>query len=69
MSRLQMDVYMVVDTNEIAKKFERIGTKDKILLNLGQVPDHVMAGDIRSPETTPLLHTEIMKFFKQVGIK
>jgi len=59
----------VVDTNEIVKKFDRIGTKDKILLNLKQVPDHVMAGNIRSPETTPLLHAEIMKFLNQVGIK
>ncbi|MBP7284372.1 MAG: alpha/beta hydrolase [Leptospiraceae bacterium] len=59
----------VIDTNEIVKKFDSVGTKDKILLNLKQVPDHVMAGNIRSPETTPLLHLEIMKFLNQVGVK
>ncbi|MBK8395250.1 MAG: alpha/beta hydrolase [Leptospiraceae bacterium] len=59
----------VIDTNEIIKKFESFGTKDKVLLNLKQIPDHVMAGDIRSPETTPLVHFEIMKFLKQMGAK
>ena len=59
----------VVDTSEIAKKFELFGSKDKKLLNLSQCKDHVMAGDILSPDTTPLLHSEIVGFLKKIGIK
>jgi esterase/lipase len=59
----------VVDTNEIVKKFSLIGSKSKKLRNLNQVPDHVMAGDIRSPNTTELLHSEIKGFLNEIGIK
>ena len=59
----------VVDTSEIVKKFELLGSKDKKLLNLSQCKDHVMAGDILSPDTTPLLHSEIIGFLKKIGIK
>jgi len=59
----------VVDTSEIVKKFELLGSKDKELLNLSQCKDHVMAGDILSPDTTPLLHSEIVGFLKKIGIE
>ena len=59
----------VVDTGEIAKKFVLFGAKDKKLLNLSQCKDHIMAGDILSPETTPLLRSEIVGFLKTTGIK
>lgn len=59
----------VIDTKEIVKKFEQLGSKKKTLRNLSQVPDHVMAGDIRSPDTTPLLQKEIIGFLNEVGIK
>ena len=59
----------VVDTSEIMKKFELFGSKDKKLLNLSQCKDHIMAGDILSPETTPLLRSEIVGFLKNTGIK
>jgi esterase/lipase len=59
----------VIDTNEIVKKFASLGSKQKKLRNLSEVPDHVMAGDIRSPDTTPLLHSEIIGFLNEIGIK
>jgi esterase/lipase len=54
----------VVDTSEIVKKFELFGSKDKKLLNLSQCKDHIMAGDILSPDTTPLIRSEIVGFLK-----
>ncbi len=59
----------VVDTDEIVKKFALYGSKNKKLLNLIQCKNHVMAGDIYSPETTPLLHSEIISFLKQAGVR
>jgi esterase/lipase len=59
----------VVDKREIVKKFELFGSKDKKLLNLSQCKDHIMAGDIISPDTTPLLRSEIVGFLKKTGIK
>ena len=59
----------VVDISEIVKKFELYGSKDKKLLNLSQCKDHIMAGDILSPDTTPLLRSEIVGFLKKTGIK
>ncbi|MEI6142247.1 MAG: hypothetical protein WCP85_23440, partial [Mariniphaga sp.] len=59
----------VVDTSEIVKKFELFGSKDKKLLNLSQCEDHIMAGDIISPDTTPLLRSEIVGFLYQVAFK
>lgn len=59
----------VVDPNEIVKKFALLGSKEKKLRNLSQVKDHVMAGDIRAPENTPLLHSEIIGFLNEIGIK
>ena len=59
----------VVDTREIVKKFGLFGSKDKKLLNLSQCKDHIMAGDILSPDTTPLLRSEIVGFLKNTGIK
>ncbi len=59
----------VVDTSEIVKKFELFGSKDKKLLNLSQCKDHIMAGDIISPDTTPLIRSEIVGFLKTIGIK
>lgn len=55
----------VVDASEIVKKFGLFGSKDKKLLNLSQCKDHIMAGDIISPETTPLLRSEIVAFIKK----
>ncbi len=59
----------VIDTDEIVKKFALYGSKNKKLLNLIQCKNHVMAGDIYSPESTPLLHSEIISFLKQTGIR
>ena len=59
----------VIDPNEIVKKFALLGSKQKKLRNLSQVKDHVMAGDIRAPENTPLLHSEIIGFLNEIGIK
>ena len=59
----------VVDTIEIVKKFGLFGSKDKKLLNLSQCKDHIMAGDIISPDTTPLLRSEIVGFIKKTGFK
>jgi len=59
----------VVDISEIVKKFELYGSKDKKLLNLSQCKDHIMAGDILSPETTPLLRSAIVVFLKKTGLK
>lgn len=59
----------VVDISEIVKISELYGSKDKKLRNLSQCKDHIMAGDILSPETTPLLRSEIGGFLKENGIK
>jgi esterase/lipase len=52
----------VVDVTKIQEAFARYGAKEKKLVNLHQVKDHVMAGDIVEPESTMIVYKEILEF-------
>ncbi len=57
----------VVDTEKIKEAFIQYGAKEKKLVNLKQVKDHVMAGDIVEPESTMIVLKEILEFIKNVS--
>lgn len=52
----------VIDFKEIEKKFQQLGATQKKIKNLSQIPDHVMAGDLFSPESTVIVYQEIREF-------
>lgn len=58
----------VIDPNEVIKKFNELGSTSKRLKNLSQIPDHVMAGDLYSPETTDTVYKEIKDFLTENAI-
>ncbi len=60
----------VVDVTKIRPWFDRSGSKDKKILEIGKVGDpsaHILAGDILSPESTSLLADQITDFLRRVA--
>jgi esterase/lipase len=63
-------VYTEVDTAvsipAIKEAFQRFGSADKILVNIKEAQDHVLAGDIVSPNTTETLIQLVLDFLQEV---
>lgn len=61
----------VVDTDLIEQKFAELGGEHKRLLSITTSTDplqHVIVGDIRSPNTTALILKEMLGFLAQAGV-
>lgn len=73
LSSIQMPTLMlyspkddVIDLTQIPGKFEALGAKNKKLIEVVESPDHVMSGDIISPQSTDVVVGHIVSFLKAI---
>jgi esterase/lipase len=66
---LYTDKDEVVDLNKIKSTYEIYGSKKKKLIMIKEAVNHVMAGDILSPNSTKPIVNEVVQFLKEFEIK
>ena len=55
----------VVDLEALKKAYERVGSEKKQLIQVREATDHVMAGDIISPQATGIVVSHIVSFIQE----